>query len=426
MRTQVPPLHRNRDFVLLWTGSAVSILGSNVSSVAYPLLVLALTGSAADAGLTGFVALLPQLLFQLPAGALVDRCDRRRMMIYCDLLCALVLSTLVTALLFGRLTLVHILVVGFLEGTFAVCYRLAAAAAVPNVVHTSQLAQALARNEARRRGAAMLGRPLGGVLFGVGRAAPFLFDIASYAVSVVTLGLIRKDFQVQRDDEHRRPRLAEFTEGTAWLWRHPFLRTTTLLIAGSNLLFQALFLVVIVIATDHGASPSAIGLMLGILAVGGLLGSLAAPAVARRLSLKTVVIGANWLWFLLVPLLAVVHDAILLGVVFAAMAFIGPLWNVAISAYQIAVTPDRIQGRVLAAAGMIAFGAVPLGSLTGGILLGSVGATTTVWLLTLWMAVLAMTTVLSPSVRSAPDLAETGSPAPAEEGSGTAASPLTK
>lgn len=413
MSTQVPPLHRNRDFVLLWTGSAVSILGSNVSSVAYPLLVLALTGSAADAGLTGFVALLPQLLFQLPAGALVDRCDRRKMMIYCDVLCALVLSTMVTALFLGRLTLPHILVVGFLEGTFAVCYRLAAAAAVPNVVHTSQLAKALARNEARRRGAAMLGRPLGGVLFGVGRAAPFLFDIASYAVSVVTLGLIRRDFQVQRaDDEPRRPRLAEFTEGTVWLWRHAFLRTTTLLIAGSNLLFQALFLVVIVIATDHGASPAAVGLMLGILAVGGLLGSLAAPVVARRLSLRTVVVGANWLWLLLVPLLAMVHEALLLGVVFAAMAFVGPLWNVAISAYQIAVTPDRIQGRVLAAAGMIAFGAVPLGSLTGGVLLGAVGATTTVWLLTLWMGILAMTTLLSPSVRKAPDLAETEAPAP--------------
>jgi predicted MFS family arabinose efflux permease len=337
------------------------------------------------------------------------------MMIYCDLLCALVLSTLVAALLFGRLTLPHILVVGFLEGTFAVCYRLAAAAAVPNVVHASQLSQALARNEARRRGAAMLGRPLGGVLFGVGRAVPFLFDIASYAVSVVTLGLIRKDFQVQRDTaESGRPRLAEFTEGAVWLWRHPFLRTTTLLIAGSNLLFQALFLVVIVIATDHGASPSAVGLMLGILAVGGVLGSLVAPAAAKRLSLRTVVIGANWLWLLLVPFLAVVHDALALGAVFATMAFVGPLWNVAISAYQLAVTPDHLQGRVLAAASTIAFGAVPLGSLVGGILLGSVGATTTVWSLTLWMAVLAMTTVLSPAVRSAPSLAEAEAPAPAK------------
>ncbi|MEU3623258.1 MFS transporter [Amycolatopsis coloradensis] len=414
MSVQAPPLHRNRDFVLLWTGSAVSILGSNVSNVAYPLLVLALTGSAADAGLTGFVSLLPQLLFQLPAGALVDRYDRKRMMIHCDLLCAFVLSTLVVALLFGRLTLPHILVVGFLEGTFAVCYRLAAAAAVPNVVDASQLTQALARNEARRRGAAMLGNPLGGVLFGFGRAVPFVFDIVSYAVSVLTLGLIRRDFQVRRDTTTRRPRWAEFTEGAVWLWRQPFLRTTTLLIAGSNLLFQAMFLVVIVIATSHDASPSTIGFMLGILAVGGVLGSLIAPVAAKRLSLKAVVIGANWVWLVLVPLLAVVRDPLLLGVVFAAMAFVGPLWNVAISAYQLEITPDHIQGRVIAAGSMIAFGAVPLGSLIGGILLGAVGATTTVWLFTVWMAMLALATVISPAVRSAPDLTKAEAPAAAK------------
>ncbi|MBB5857459.1 MFS transporter [Amycolatopsis umgeniensis] len=414
MSAPVPPLYRNRDFVLLWAGSAVSILGSNVSNVAYPLLVLALTGSATDAGLTGFVSLLPQLLFQLPAGALVDRCDRKRMMIYCDLLCALVLGTLVVALLFGRLTLPHILVVGFLEGTFAVCYRLAAAAAVPNVVDASQLPLALARNEARRRGAAMLGKPLGGILFGFGRAVPFVFDIVSYAVSVLTLGLIRKDFQVQRDTASKRPRAAEFTEGAVWLWRQPFLRATTLLIAGSNLLFQALFLVVIVIADNHGASPATVGFMLGIIAVGGVLGSLVAPAAARRLSLKTVVIGANWVWLLLVPLLVVVDHPLLLGAVFGAMAFVGPLWNVGISAYQLAITPDHLQGRVLAAAGMIAFGAVPLGSLIGGYLLGWVGATSTVWLLTLWMGALALTTVISPAVRSAPDLAELEAPAPAK------------
>ncbi len=413
MSPPVPPLYRNRDFVLLWAGSAVSILGSNVSNVAYPLLVLALTGSATDAGLAGFVSLLPQLLFQLPAGALVDRFDRKRMMIYCDILCALVLSTLVAALLFGRLTLPHILVVGFLEGTFAVCYRLAAAAAVPNVVDASQLPLALARNEARRRGAAMLGKPLGGILFGLGRAVPFVFDIVSYAISVLTLGLIRKDFQVQRDPASRRPRAAEFTEGAVWLWRQPFLRATTLLIAGSNLLFQGLFLTVIVIANNHGASPATVGFMLGIIAVGGVLGSLVAPAAARRLSLKTVVIGANWVWLLLVPLLAVVDEPLLLGAVFGAMAFVGPLWNVGTSAYQLAVTPDHLQGRVLAAAGMIAFGAVPLGSLIGGFLLGWVGATTTVWLFALWMAALALATVISPSVRSAPDLAELEAPAPA-------------
>src|SRR5216683_3568863 len=81
---QPVPLRRNQDFLLLWSGQAVSVLGSQVSRIAYPLLVLAMTGSPAKAGLAGFAATLPYLLFPLLAGGLVDRLDRKRLMIGCD------------------------------------------------------------------------------------------------------------------------------------------------------------------------------------------------------------------------------------------------------------------------------------------------------------------------------------------------------
>ncbi|MEW5354806.1 MFS transporter [Streptomyces sp. 16-176A] len=407
VREEVPrdvkPLLRNRDFVLLWQAAAVSGLGSNASSVAYPLLILALTGSPADAGLTGFIALLPQLLFQLPAGALVDRWNRRRTMIACDVLRGAAVGSVAAALLLHRLSLPHVLAVGFAEGTLTVCFRIAASAAVPNVVHPSQLAAALSRNEARARGAAMLGQPLGGVLFGLGRAVPFLFDAASYLWSLAGLLLIRREFQAGRR-ARTAPLHRDLTEGVRWLWRQPFLRTTTFLIAGSNLLFQALFLTVIVMARGGHGSSAAIGVMFGVAAAGGVLGSLVAPAVERRLSMRTVVIGANWVWALLVPVLLVVRDPYLIGVVYALMCFVGPVWNVVVSAYQLAVTPDAIQGRVLGAVGLIAFGAVPLGSLVGGQLLARLGADATVWVLAAWMVLLAATAALSPSVRSAPAL----------------------
>ncbi|MEV4616040.1 MFS transporter [Kitasatospora sp. NPDC049258] len=401
----VTPLLRNRDFVLLWQAAAVSGLGSNATSVAYPLLILVLTGSPADAGLTGFVALLPQLLFQLPAGALVDRWNRRRTMICCDVLRGLAVAGVAAALLLDRLSLPYVLAAGFVEGTLTVCFRIAASAAVPNVVHPSQLAAALSRNEARARGAAMLGQPLGGLLFGLGRAVPFVFDAASYLWSLVSLLLIRQEFQAERRPRGG-PLHRELTAGVRWLWRQPFLRTTTFLIAGSNLLFQALFLTVIVIARGQHGSSAAIGVMFGVAAVGGVLGSLVAPAVERRLSMRTVVIGANWAWALLVPVLLVVRDPYLIGLVYALMCFVGPVWNVVISAYQLAVTPDAIQGRVLGAVGLVAFGAVPLGSLIGGQLLARLGADSTVWLLAAWMVLLAATAALSPSVRSAPALTD--------------------
>src|SRR5262245_39702938 len=109
----IAPLRRNRDFQLLWIGSAVSAVGSRVSSVAYPLLVLALTGSAADAGLVGFTATVPYLLFQLPAGALVDRWNRRWVMIACDIGRGLALASIAVAFYLDALTLWLIMIVSF-------------------------------------------------------------------------------------------------------------------------------------------------------------------------------------------------------------------------------------------------------------------------------------------------------------------------
>jgi MFS family permease len=403
MTEPVAPLRHNRDFLLLWSGSAVSILGSRASGMAYPLLVLSLTGSVVDAGLVGFVTMLPHLLVQVPAGMLVDLWNRKRVMIWCDILRVLAIASIVAALAADRLVLPHILIVGIIEGTLSVAHGLASSAAVPHVVHTSQLTVAVSRNEARERGAMMLGQPLGGLLFGLGRIVPFVFDALTYLVSLVTLLFIKKDFQAERTGERKRMR-TELTEGIRWLLHQPFLRTTTILVAGSNLLFQALFLTVIVIAADIGATPGAIGLMFGIAAVGGVLGSLVAPAAERRLSMRAVVVGVNWVWALLVPLVLVVRDPYLLGSVYALMCFVGPVWNVVISAYQLAITPDNIQGRVIGAASMVAFGAIPVGSLVGGLLLGWVGPQTTVWVLTIFMVFIAMVATVNGAVRAAPTL----------------------
>lgn len=177
----VPPLRSNRDFRLLWLGSVVSVLGSRASAIAYPLLVLALTGSAADAGLVGFAATIPYLLLQLPAGALVDRWDRRRVMLACDAGRAVAVGSIVIALSLDRISLAPIMAVAFIEGSLYVFHSLAEPAAVRNIVHPRHLPVALSQIEARERGAALVGQPLGGFLFDLGRAVPFLADALSKA-----------------------------------------------------------------------------------------------------------------------------------------------------------------------------------------------------------------------------------------------------
>ncbi|MDQ3874927.1 MAG: MFS transporter [Actinomycetota bacterium] len=400
------PLRRNRDFLLLWSGLAVSVLGSRISATAYPLLVLALTGSPADAGLVGFLATLPWLLFQLPAGALVDRWDRRRVMLVADAARGLALASVVAALATGRLALWQLMVVAFLEGTLFVFFNLAEHAAVRHVVPRTQLPTALSQNEARVRGAGLLGQPLGGVLFDLGRAMPFLADALSYAVSFVSVSLIRSRFRDETEEEpgalRRLP--SEIGEGVAWLWNQPFLRAASILVAGSNFLFQALSLTLIVVVRDGGASGSTIGIMLAGAGAGGVLGSLAAPWLQRRLTGKAVVIGANWVWAVFLPAMLLTQNPYALGALYAAMAFVGPAWNVVIGAYQLSITPDRLLARVSSVETLVAYGAIPLGSLAGGFAVQALGGLGAIAALAGWMIVVALAATATPSIRRAPRL----------------------
>ncbi|MEU7861584.1 MFS transporter [Nonomuraea sp. NPDC049141] len=400
------PLRRNRSYRLLWIGGAASALGSHASAIAMPLLVLALGGSATEAGVVGFAAGLPYLLAQLPAGVLVDRLDRRAVMVFCDIGRFLALGSVVVALTAGRPPLAQLVAVAFVEGVLTVGHQLAEQAAIRHVVAEEQLPEALSANEARIRGALLLGQPVGGALFGLARWLPFAFDLVTYLVSIVTSLALRGTFRAAPDaGAAPAPNpLGELRAGIAWLWRQPFLRSAVLAIAASNLLFQSLSLIVIVAATGDGASPGAIGLLFLGAGAGGVAGSLAASKITRLLSMKAVVIGANWLWAALMPLIAVVDGPLALGLVFGVLCFVGPVWNVAVAAYQLRITPEHLLGRVGSAIGTLAFGVLPLGSLLAGWLLDGIGVTGAALTLAGVMAVVAAVVTLTPAIRRAPEL----------------------
>jgi MFS family permease len=188
-------LRRNRDFQLLWIGEALSELGSRISGVAIPLLVLATSHSPAKLGVTGFVGLLPLLVFTLPAGALLDRWNRRRMMVVCQAGRALAVTSLAATIAAGRVWFPLILVVFFLDVTGSIFYSVAERSALPHLVPHEQMRSAVAQNQAREYGSGLIGRPLGGLLFSVGHTVPFLADALSYLFSITSLLLIRRRFE---------------------------------------------------------------------------------------------------------------------------------------------------------------------------------------------------------------------------------------
>jgi len=139
--------------------------------------------------------------------------------------------------------------------------------------------------------------------------------------------------------------------------------------------------------------------------VGGVLGSVAAPWFQQRMSMKTIVIGANWVWALALPGIAITDNLVVLGALLAIMAFVGPLWNVAIDVYRLLITPDALQGKVGSAISLLAWGAIPLGSLLAGYLLDSFGSSNTSLALSGGMLVVAILASLSPAIRKEPDRA---------------------
>ena len=394
------PLRRNRDFLVLWSAQLVSTLGSQVSLVAFPLLVLALTGSPAKAGLVGFANTVPALVFYLPAGVLVDRHDRRMVMVACSAAGAVALASIPLALALGHLAFGQIVAVAFVQGTVTAVFSLTEQGALPLVVDPAQVPEALARNEARREGARLAGPPLGGVLYGIGRAVPFAADATSYLACTLGLLTIRRPLQEPRAASPRRP-LAEVAEGVRWLWRTTFLRSTALAVAGANLIWSGLDVVLVVRAREHGASPAAIGVLFALFGVGGLLGAVAAPAITRRLAVPVIVIGAFWVEAATVSALAATHQPLALGAIVAAAVFCSPAWNATVVGARLTLTPDRLRGRVNSAARLLSGSMVPLGALAAGLLVTAAGTTATLLLFGAWQALIALACMSAQSLRRA-------------------------
>jgi MFS family permease len=418
-------LRRNRDFRLLWSGQVVSVFGSQLSLLAYPLLVLAMTSSAERAGAIGAVATVPYSLAQIPAGVLVDRWDRRRIMLGCDAGRLVALGSIPLAGLLWRVTYPQLLVVAFVEGTLFVAFNLAERAGIPAVVSPNDLSSAVAQNEAKSQGANLAGPAVAGILFGVARLLPFLADAVSYAVSLVTVTLLHSNLGTTRPGPGTTPPgpgttppgpgttrpgpgtsrsvRRDLREGFTWMWKQPFFRAGAVLVAGVNPVLVAVSLTIIVIVRGDGASPRVIGLVMACGGAGGLLGAMAAPRLLRHISPNTVVTVGTWVWAALLALMAVFRAPVELAALVATVFFVGPLWNVAMQTTRARLIPNHMLGRASSVTLLIAWSTLPVGSLLGGFALQSIGGAGTMRILAALMAAIALAAGLSPSLRRGPD-----------------------
>jgi len=219
MPQQPVPLWRNRDYLLLWLGQAVSSLGTRCTQFAFPLLMVGLTRSIAAAGLAYSLEQLPYVLLSLPAGALVDRWPRKRVMLLCT--CCLMVCVasipLALGLSSGPLRLLLLYAIAFGLGAISLFDELAELAALAWVVPKSQLTTAVAQNELVYSSCSLLGPALGSLLLSISRLLPFVTDALSSLILLSSLLSIRSPMQDERRTE-RHHLLVEVREGLTWLW----------------------------------------------------------------------------------------------------------------------------------------------------------------------------------------------------------------
>jgi MFS family permease len=402
---QPKSLWLNLDYMLLWSGQMVSNVGTQVSTLAFPLLILALTNSPAQAGFAGALRALPYLIFSLPAGALIDRWDRKRVMILCDTGRALSMASIPVALMLGHLTILQLYLVSLIEGTLFVFFNIAEAACLPRVVPKEQLPAATAQNMATDGITVLLGPSLGGALYSAGRLLPFVADAVSYAVSVISLFFIKVKFQKERVAARRNLGI-EIQEGLSWLWHQPLIRFIAILTGGNNLINSGFVLIIIVLAQQQHASSFTIGLIFAVGGIGGIIGALIATSLQKRLSFGQAIIGTSWIFALFIPLYAIAPNPLMLGIITAATFVAGPVYNVVQFSYRSAIIPDELQGRVNSVFRLIAFGGQPLGLALTGLLIQNIGVIPTILVDAAGMVILAVAATVNTHVRNAKPLSE--------------------
>lgn len=378
----------------------MSELGSQISTVAYPLLVLALTHSPAKAGLVGLAATLPLPLLALPAGMLADHFDRKHLMLACDAIRAAALAALTIAVFAGHVAFAVIAAVAFIDGALMTVSFVTERGVLRRLVPPEQLSAAVAQNESVFYASSILGPPVGGLLFAIARAVPFLADSVSYAFSATAKLLTRAQFQVERTQE-RGNLAAEFTSGLRWLWRQPLLRTCSLLTAAANPTWRALYLMLVVLAKRHGASSTLVGVMFAMIAAGGLLGGfLAGSRFADRISARAAVRFDICVTALLMPLLLIAQGTLFTALIVALIEVPAPIANSQIEGLRGTLAPEYMQGRVHAAAGTLSQSLGWAGPLAIGLALERFSSTMSILMLCGWALLSALGALLLPSMRS--------------------------
>src|SRR5436190_13286612 len=388
MRRRLVPalLRRNEPFRRFWAGQSSSLFGDQVSLLAIPLLaVLTLDAGPGEMGLLTAVGLAPNLLFSLHAGAWADRLpSRRRAMLGADIGRAALLATVPIAYGLGVLTFAQLCAVAFAVGALTVLFFVSYNTVFVALLDRSDYVAGSSLLNGSRALSLVGGQGLGGILVQLLTApVALLADAASFLASA--LFLRRVDAPEAEPDPDRGGGLGA---GIRFIVRTPVMRASLAATATLNLFNFAFFAIFVLYATRTlGVRPATLGLVLGVGAIGGVVGSLITNRLSRRAGIGAAVVAGFVLFpapLLLVPLAGGPRPLVLalLGLAEFGSGLGVMILDIALGALFAALVPDPLRARVSGAYMLVNYGVRPFGALLGGALGGAIGLRPTLWIAT--------------------------------------------
>lgn len=361
-----------RPFWTLLSASSASNLADGVLRIALPLIAVRFTRSPATIGALELTRSIPWLLLALPAGAWIDRWDRRVTMVSSNVLRLLATAALAVALASDQASLAVLFMAAVAAGVAEVFYDTAAQSILPAVVQRQQLGRANSRLAILERGMQEYAAPaLGGLLVGLSVVLAAGVPAALWLAAVIGLVVLRGSFRAERTGP-RATVLADVREGLAFVWRRPVLRTLAGIVGLGNLTSSASFAVLVLYAVGPESplrmSEEGYGALFLVSGIGALVAAATNERIVSRLGEARTL---RWttpalVLFSLGP--AISTSPLMLGAFMVLASFVNMTFNIPSVSYRQRVTPDALLGRVNSAFRLVGWGTMPLGALIGGLI----------------------------------------------------------
>ncbi|BDV32177.1 MFS transporter [Microbacterium terricola] len=407
-------LWRDRNFLTVWGGQALSQFGAQITELALPVLaVLVLHATEWEVGLLGAAQVTAFLVVGLPAGAWIDRMRKRRVMIWADVVRAAALAALPIVAFTGTMQIWHMYVVALVMGVATVFFDVSNQSIIPSLVRPDQISEANGKLQSTEQLAGLAGPAVGGWLISI-VAAPFaiLITVGTYIASFTALLFARDHEQLRPATDHR-PLPREIGEGLRWVFGNPLLRRIVGTTGVANFFGTiAGTLLPIFVLRELGLTPAMFGIVFSLSAVGGLLGAIATPRIVARIG-EARAIPISAILFCLVPFFLPAISLVpalafpLLVVQFFVTSFTVLLYNITQVSFRQRITPPRLLGRMNASIRFVVWGVMPIAALVAGAVSTWIGVVPTLWIAACGELLACLFVVIGPfwGMRELPDAA---------------------